>query len=188
MRAPSSGQLDEHLGLDFVASARQRHAPQQVGVDQPEARLRVGDPLADEAGRDHPAADRVRVVAGPGRRLAIERPLAEDEVAVAAPRRLDQPRRIVRRVLHVAVEQQDVAEGSRRDRRQAACGSPLPCRDSTACRTTSAPAACATVAGAVGRPVVDDEHVIDVRPDATDDVRDAGRFVVGGNQGASRHG
>ena len=102
------------------------------------------------------------------------------------PCRIHEAGCIVGCVLHVAVEQEDVAEVARLNGCKAA-----PDRGALAAivwvsnhfRAGSG----RNVARAVGRAVVDDDHVADMRPDAADDVADPAGLVECRNEGASRH-
>ena len=181
--------LHEHLGFDFVAASpsaaaaaarRRERRGTRTACPAPGRRRTTTARGCRSGSRDSatPASDRARIAARRARRRRRSRPASARSAA-----------RLLRQMLHVAVEQQHVREVPLEHAREpGAHGVPLAAVRRRA-RSTSAPAARARSAV----PSVDPSSTTMTRStdgtQALDDVRDRARFVERRNQrrGAQRH-
>ena len=183
--SPQPAKLHEHLHLDLVALRPQSQGAQAFGADQPEAALAVENRPADQP-RGHAAADRVREVPRSRHPRAVESARADHQVGAAGTGLGDQRRDVFRAVLAVAVHKKDVGEVARDDlvQRVADRNALPPIRlEPQAYR----PGLGGPLARAVGRAVVDDDHLGHLAADRSHQAADDVGLVVGGNQRADPH-
>ena len=104
------GHLDEDLHLNFIAPAAQFDFGKFVDSKQPKSTLAVLD-FASDKGRCQPAADGVGVIPRAGHQIAREGARADDQIGIGLFRHAQHRRNVLRKMLTIAIQSNDVSEG-----------------------------------------------------------------------------
>src|SRR5262249_25078403 len=107
--AAAAPHLDEHLRLDFVPGGVEVDRTQRVSAKHAISALGVSDRDADER-RQGATADPVRPITVRRHGRTVELPLADDHLGAGLVSLLQQTRRLLRKMLSIAIKEQHVRE------------------------------------------------------------------------------